>query len=374
MTSLALAVLLVAPAAAQTYRATGSVFCICPDGRRKQVHAPVTCESFCGVGDSSPGVDYGAIQRAQEAERLAREQREREAAEESARRARKAMEQREFEQKKAEALSSLKGVSTGEPTLKGVSAAPNGLKGVDSASGDVKLKGLGGPREEAVADEPLAKPKACRIVDTCADALKSQTDALDAARRDQADLYMAMGTADLQHGVDLAHEGFADKLKAMIEPKAKIRVWDGKDKAGLATYQRDYKTHVDDIYALAARKRAAALNGKYDAAKSGGLETGAETLYGAWQEHLDYTKKALDFSLYVRALSACGGVPPSDYVACIGEAGANFAEALEGLPVAEATQARVKAMGDAYTKYSTRALERAMDVSRAAAKCFQGCR
>lgn len=378
MNTLLALVLLPSAVSAQTW--TGHAFCMCPSGRRGNVQLPETCESFCGVdeggGGGSSGPDWNAV-RAQQ-QRAEQEAREREAAAAAARRVRAAMEQRKFEADKREAVAALKGVSTGGTRLKGVeNGDTHGLRGLEN--GGVKLKGLVPEREETPSEEDAPQAKKCRIVDTCAEALESQTQALDAARREQSDLYMAMGTADFQHGLDLAHAGFAEKLKSMIQPVAKIKMWKDEDQAGLAMYQRDYKTTVDDILKLANQKRAAALGGKLDPAKTslGRSEGGklvAKDLFAQWSDKKEKLERSRAFGQYLRALSDCGKVAPAEYPACVERAGSLHGAILDFLPVAEATQARVKAMGDAYKRYTTRALERAMDVTKAAAKCFSGCR
>lgn len=365
------------PAATQTW--TGAAFCICPSGKRGNVQLPQTCESFCGTSSRShtpaPSVDYGAIQRAQEAERLAREQRAREAAAEAARRARKAMEQRQFEANKADALRSLKGVSTGDSQLKGIGGAgPNGLKGIDS--GEIKLKGLDSPREERVPEEPEDKPKSCHIVDKCSDALEGQEKALDAARRDQADIYMAMGTADLKHGINNA-KGLLEKLP---DDAPTMYVWKGKDKAGLPTYLRDYKTNVDGISDLIGSQRAAALSGKYDVKKTGLFRSsafGSMSLEDFQEKMGDLREEAAtlsDFAKYMREMVACSKGADAQFDDCAKKAFEMHEKLLSVLPVAEATKARIQAAGDVFQRYSTRALDRAKSAATAAAGCFKGCR
>jgi hypothetical protein len=143
-----LAVLLARTAAAQPIPEgvdTGYGLCICDDGRRlNMTPGSQSCDSFCnGSGAPSRGSDYGAIQRAQAdqaaREQTAREQREREAAAEAARRARKAMEQEKFEKDKAEAVRSLKGVSSASGELKGYTGTNAfGIKGVSMQEAGLK--------------------------------------------------------------------------------------------------------------------------------------------------------------------------------------------------------------------------------------------
>lgn len=348
---------------AQTW--TGHAFCVCPNGTRGHAgpgKAHATCESLCGGGGGgggSSGVDHGAIERAQQ-EQTAREQRQREAEAEAARRARKAMEQREFERNKGEALRSLKGVSTGA----------TGLKGIEG--GGMKLKGLDAPSEEMSSPE---QPKTCRIVDKCSEALEGQEKALDSARRDQSDIYMALGTADLKHGLGKTAELF-EKLP---DAAPTMYVWKGKDKAGLTNYLRDYKTNVDGISDLIASQRAAALSGKYDVKKTGLFRSSA---FGSmsledFQEKIDALREEAstlsDFAKYMREMLACSKGADAVFNACAKKALEMHEKLLSVLPVAEATKARIQAAGDAFTRYSTRALERAKSAATAASRCFQGC-
>jgi hypothetical protein len=302
-----------------------------------------------------------------------RERQEREAAE--------AARKLKFERDKAEAVRSLKGVSTGEVRLKGVDSNPHGLKGID---GGPALKGLDAPR---VVEEAEDKPKACRVVDECADALQGQADALDAARKDQADLYLAMGSADMMKALgDLesaGRESLTEKAKEAVFGRDKERpefyVWRGKDQAGLPTYLRDYKATVDDVFDHMDKKRVAALNGKYDPEKktllqSEGGKLVAQDLKAKYETYKGLTDKMLRFRRYMADLQKCAQGPDAAFNGCVKQMTKLYESTLGDLPMQEATRARIQAASSAYLKYTTKALERAKAAAASASKCFKGCR
>lgn len=313
-----------------------------------------TCEEACaGTSGRAPsGPDLDAIRAQQEREANERRQREQEeAAAAAARRARAAMDQQKFEADKKEAISLLKGVGTGE----------------------TKLKGLGPPSGELRLGDGGDGARKCHVVDECSAALEQQAKALDAARMDQADLYTAMGAADFKHGWAQKAELF--KTTPVDGPP--FYVWHGKDQAGLPAYLRDYKATVDDIARLTARQRAAALNGAYDPKKTGLSGSSAMTPKQAadgLKAARDKARKLTDFSKYMRDLLRCSAGADADFDRCVKDATKLYEKLLNGLPLDKATKARIKAAGDAYTRYSTDALNRALDAGAAASQCFKGCR
>lgn len=372
-----LLLLLAAPAAAQTYRDTGSAFCICPSGKRGNVGRPQddykTCEEFCGMGAASgPSIDYGAIQRAEQEQR---ERREREAQAAAERKAKKAMEQRQFEADKADAVRSLKGVSTGEIRLKGVGAAPNELKGLDPAPSDPHgLKGLTPAREpREPLDEAGGGKGKCVPSASCSEALGKQADALESARKEQGDLYTAMATADMKHGWSMKGELFKAPPDA-----PNYYVWDpdAKDYAGFPTYLRAYKTTVDDISRLITAQRAAALNGAYDPKKKSLYESEGKRAKAELEKAKGKAKTIKEFAEYMKALKACAEGADADFNACVKKVTALYETGLKlaGVGVDKATKNRVKAAGDAYTKYAGRALDRAKDAADSASRCYPDCR
>ena len=105
----------------------------------------------------------------------------------------------------------------------------------------------------------------CQIVNECIETLEAQKEALDGARREQGDLYKAMGTADFEHG-----RGSVESLGEKIDEQApSFFVWKNKDQAGFPLYLREYKTTVDEIFAMMGAERTAAFNGAYDPKKTG---------------------------------------------------------------------------------------------------------
>jgi hypothetical protein len=130
----------------------GETMCACP-GLAKPLGNNATCEDACygtrsspGGGHATPSYDYGAAQRAREAEA----ERQRQAEADRIERERLAKEKREKDAKfirdRDAAVKTLKGSSSPAMNqLKGLSATDNfGLKGSGSDAGSTGLKGLRG--------------------------------------------------------------------------------------------------------------------------------------------------------------------------------------------------------------------------------------
>jgi hypothetical protein len=147
-----------------------------------------------------------------------------------------------------------------------------------------------------------------------------------------------------------------------------------------SSYLRDYKTNVDGISDLITSQRAAALSGKYDVSKTGLFSSSAfgSMSLGDFQEKLKALKEEAatlsDFAKYMREMAACSKGTDAEFNACAKKAYEMHKKLLSVLPIAEATKARIEAAGDAFQRYSTRALDRARSAATAASRCFQGCR
>lgn len=266
--------------------------------------------------------------------------------------------QRRFEADKREAASQLKGVTRAEPNLKGVRVGapdnPLGLKGVGGERGPA-LKGLGHKTEQEKPFAEQAKGKSCRVSDPCRASLAEQRSALEEAREGQGDLYMAAGTADAKHGLDLAEGAIKDSLAA---GRVSVYVWKTQDRMGVPKYEQDYKAAVDEAAELIDEET---------------LDSGTKGL-GSKAKTLKKTAECLlAFNKYMLTLLSCGKGHDQDFDRCSRDAAQNFGTALDGLPIAEASKARVKAAAEAYTKYSTNALKRAMRASDAASRCLAAC-
>lgn len=366
---------------AQSPRAMDSVFCMCPNGKRGQTSG--SCEAFCGEasgGIRAPRHDpYEQQLRDQEAAERAR--RVREDAERAARAEKERLEEElQFRKDKREAMGRLKGVTVTEPQLKGVGGSnPHGLKGVRGGDAPA-LKGL------AEAGEAGGTPK-CRVVDDCVDALSSQAAALDAARRDKADLYVAMGSAEMKQAlleladtaVDKAGDSLVEGAEGLKKERPQYYVWRNRDRAGLPIYVREYQTSVDELFFLLGRKQGAAQDGLLDPPPRKLLRT--EIAREGVDKALIRLKAAygkLDmmhaFMLYMKALQSCAQGPDGSFDTCVRQMTNQYERLLRELPLESATRARVSAVSSAYTRYSTRALDRARDAAGEATKCFKGCR
>lgn len=357
MSSALLLLLLALPAAAQTW--TGDAFCICPGGKRGHVKLPDTCESFCGGasgGFTAPQHDpYAQQRRDQEAAERAR--RVREDAERAARAERERLEkERRFQRDKREALSQLKGVTVAEPQLKGVGGDSGGLKGLKGVDGpEPGLKGLKREKEAPRRGAAQAEGRTCRVTDPCRASMAEQASALESARAEQGDLYLAAGTADLGHGLDLA-EGAVKDSGAM--GRVSVYVWKSQDRFGVPQYADDYKAAVDEAAELVDEET---------------LDAGTKGL-GSKAKTLKKTVETMDaFSRYMKTLLSCSKGRDADFDRCASDAAKNFSTTLDGLPIAEASKARVKAAAGALGKYSTNALKRAMRASDAASRCLAAC-
>jgi hypothetical protein len=308
---------------------------------------PRTCASACGGSTgrrAAPGPDWGAINAANERAEQARVESERR---QQAERDRLAAERRKFEEAKSEGLRSLKGLSPDAGGLKGLGDEnPSGLKGLGESAGETGLKGVA---------EIESGPRECRIVDSCTEALGVQTRALESARDDQSDLYRAMGSVELDQAKGVIENGVKDSAAGRVA----IFVWKTKEQAGLPRFQRDYKETIEQTLALMEKKSLSGPAGEA-AKKLKALKAKAQTLIG--------------FAKYMQALKHCASLPYSSYNRCVDDARNNFSKALDGLPLDSTTVARVKAASDAYTRYSTKALDRAFAASTEASKCFKGCR
>lgn len=310
----------------------------------------MTCEEFCADGRrrgfTAPQHDILEQQR-RDAAATERARRAREEAEKKAREAR----DRRFESDKREALSQLKGVTRAEPQLKGVDDGPSGLKGLDGA--DAQLKGLTKERPPRRAAE--AEGKTCRVTDPCRASLAEQASALEAARAEQGDLYMAAGTADAKHGLDLAEGAIKDSGAV---GRVSVYVWKSQDRFGLPRYEQDYKAAVDEAAELVDDET---------------LDGATKGLGGKAKTAKKSIESMIAFNKYMLALLSCGKGPDPDFDRCAADAAKNFGTALDGLPVAEASKARVKAAAEAFTRYSTNALKRAMRATDAASRCLAAC-
>ena len=353
------------PGAAAQGVPMGEVMCECPGASKPLGDAP-SCEVACG-GRSGPVIrDDGAAKRlgAQaEAEERARLEA---AADAESRRQDGERRQREFNARKSEALRDLKG-GPAETGLKDDPGAGPALKELTPAR--QWLKG---------AEEPLSGGRECRIVDACADALESQTKALDAANRDRRDLYYAVITSDLPDEASAAAQ-LSGHSGSRMTPF--FYVWKNKDAAGLPIFTHEYKTTVDGIAGLLDRKRAGAVNG-VDDMKGGLLKSSAiprpsmaprEAAAMLHKLHQNATA-LLGFARYMAALKRCTLEPDEKFNDCVTAAGKKFSKTAGELETDVATIGRVKAAALAYTRYSIGALERSRDLSEAASKCFKGCR
>lgn len=344
------------------------VMCTCP-GKSRPLGNAADCEEACyGSRGRAPVIHDDGAERSRRAQQAAVEQARRDA-EALQRKRDQERRDREFEATKADALRSLKGVSV----------EPNELKGVIDTGGD-GLKGLVPARTELKGlDEPAPRAAQCRIVESCKDSLAAHEKSLDAARREQSDLYMAVGTADFLHGAGEAWERVGETVKNAPE----YRVWrdkdDGKDAAGFPLYARDYKTSVNDLRDTIERQRAAAWAGKYDPKKTGLLKSPGmkgltpRDLKEKYEEMKAKCGKMRRYEGYMEDLKRCADGPASAFAECVQAVNAKFNDELDDLPVGSATVDRIKAAAAAYTRYTTRALQRGMEAADSASRCFKGC-
>jgi hypothetical protein len=386
------------PAAAQNMKDTGRVFCVCDAGPRGWAGTGTsypTCEAFCGTdkpgGFSGPRHDpYEQQRRNQEAVERAR--RIREDAERAARAEREKLEkERRFQQDKREALGQLKGVTVAEPQLKGVGGDSGGLKG---------LKGLDAPKAGLKGvEEAAGKSAKCLPSVSCFEAMDKQAASMEKARFDQTDLYFAVGTADLKHGLEKVSDKASEKIDAlkqqgvdMLNPRYKAEkeqpefyVWRNADMAGWPRYAKEYKRSVDDIYKLITSQRAAALGGKYDpAVREWDRSSGGKLTNEAAKKKLDKLKSRAaaikSFAEYMAELKKCGEGRDSDFDKCVRRVGDAYQTAFDqllkekDLALDTATMARVRAATDAYTRYTNGALTRAKDAADSASRCYSDCR
>ena len=144
-------------------------------------------------------------------------------------------------------------------------------------------------------------------------------------------------------------------------------------------YVRDYTTTVDGLNAHLTRQRAAAFSGKYDPAlkalwKSEEARDIAHEAKESLGELREKAKELADFPKYLRELMRCADGSDKDWNGCVKRVNELHEKVLGDLPLDGATQARVKAAGDAYQKYVGHALERAMAAANTASRCSAECR
>lgn len=363
------------------------------------------CKPRESGGDSS-GWDDGAARRAAQraAQEAAAAQRQRD---ENERKRKRREAQLEFDSKKAEALGEMKGLESGELELKGLDddggAGQRGGGGRRSARGVLRDQVTPNLELKGFPDESEPKPKACRVVDSCMKALESQEKALEQARLDQKDLYMAMGSADFKHGLDLLDSALQEGRAEPGMPP--LYVYRSAGKPSLYYSVDQYRVSFDDIFRHLHSERAAyGGGGKGPRAREAGEiaktmaksklpelahdkaqdklreeaeERLARRLKGELAEDLKKTEKALEYNEYMRRVLRCSEGRNEDYDTCFNAANtfldtvSDLATEYMGMP---AMKARLKAFSTAYRGYTDKALRRAQAAALAASKCVEGCR
>lgn len=359
-----------------------------------------------GDGGSSGYDDGGAARRAalRAAQEAAAAQRQRE---ENERKRKRREAQLEFDRKKAEALGEVKELGSDDLELKGLDddgasgnrggAPTRGMRPVlrNQVTPNLQLKGL--------LDEPEPKPKACRIVDTCMKALEEQEKALEQARLDQKDLYMAMGSADFKHGLEFLDAAIKE---GRVEPDMpRLYVYKSAKQPSLYYSVDQYRVSFDDIMKHLHSLRVAYGGGgkgpqpqeaaeiikkkakkeltaqAHEKVQATALEEAeklvAKRLKGELDADVKNSEMALAYGDYLRRMMQCGDGRNEDYGACA-KAAERFIDkfakvALERMNMG-ATQARLDAFSKAYRGYTDNALRRAQATALAASKCIEGCR
>lgn len=351
-----LLLLTAAPAAAQ--RAMGDIICRCP-GLAKPLGGAASCEVACGGasgggstgGASAIGAELGKAIGAGIAESMRKSAARKKALEEQNRR--NAL-QREDERRavdearKRRLLGEMQGVeSTPELTLMTEDEPARPPSTPALRVGDMELM--------TDEDPPVRKTPVCRVTDPCRASMAEQASAVESARAEQSDLYMAAGSGDISHGMDLAQEAIKD---SGVAGRVSVYAWKTQDRFGIPQFADDYKEALDEAAELVDKET---------------LDAGTKGM-GSKAVKLKKTLESMDaFNQYMKTLLSCSKGRDKDFDLCADAAAKKFSKSLDGLPIAEASVARVKAASEAFSKYTTNALKRAMRATDAASRCLAAC-
>lgn len=342
----------------------GDIICRCP-GLARPLGNAATCEIACGAssggskgGASAIGAELGQAIGAGIAEAMRKSAARKKALDEQKRlnALRREEERRAVEEaRKRRLLGEMQGVESGpELTLMTDDEPVRGPSAPAPRPDALQAGGLTLMSEEDLPP-PARKVPVCRVTDPCRASMADQASAIESARVEQSDLYMAAASGDVSHGMDLAQG--AIKGSGAVG-RVSVYAWKTQDRFGVPQFADDYKAAVDEAAELVDEET---------------LNAGTKGM-GSKAVKLKKTLESMDaFNKYMKTLLSCTKGRDEDFGRCANDAAKNFSKSLDGLPIAEASIARVKAASDAFSKYTTNALHRAMRATDAASRCLAAC-